>query len=340
MATVLELKQAGYSDEEINLWVEEKRSIFNKAGYTLAEQSDHLGIPIKTTNPYLNNSLLGSNSPLHFEAIDDDPNLTEKQKIDRDILQNTKTDDTTKEKEDSELINMQTRMKEMMNLADINKSWMPYKFQDQLEREAFANKNKLITNLIDKDLKGKELEEAKEAEANYYENFTKNNALIDPKGSTFNTINVLDNIYRGLELTPNEIPYANFLLDEFMQHSMKVLSGNANYGGRSYAFGDGTFGPFRMTATQVQEAVNSYVDILTQLKQPLPYWIDELQTDKDVSGLPEDAKTALFLAYISKRPSFAKHFKSLLTAGNDKESQKEALRNLLTDTLKYRNEEV
>ena len=53
------------------------------AGYTLAEQSDHLGIPIKSTNPYLNNSLLGSNSPLHFEAIDDDPNLTEKQKIDR-----------------------------------------------------------------------------------------------------------------------------------------------------------------------------------------------------------------------------------------------------------------
>ena len=172
MATVLELKQAGYSDEEINLWVEDKRKVFNDAGYTLAEQSDHLGIPIKSTNPYLNNSLLGSNSPLHFEAIDDDPNLTEKQKIDRDILKNTETDDTTKTKEDSELIKMQTRMKEMMNLADINKSWMPYKFQDQLEHEAFANKNKLITNLIDKDLKGKELVEAKEDEANYYENFT------------------------------------------------------------------------------------------------------------------------------------------------------------------------
>ena len=73
-------------------------------------------------------------------------------------------------------------MKEMMNLADINKSWMPYKFQDQLEHEAFANKNKLITNLIDKDLKGKELVEAKEDEANYYENFTLNNDLIDPQG--------------------------------------------------------------------------------------------------------------------------------------------------------------
>ena len=331
MATVLELKQAGYSDEEINLWVEDKRKVFNDAGYTLAEQSDHLGIPIKSTNPYLNNSLLGSNSPLHFEAIDDDPNLTEKQKIDRDILKNTETDDTTKTKEDSELIKMQTRMKEMMNLADINKSWMPYKFQDQLEHEAFANKNKLITNLIDKDLKGKELVEAKEDEANYYENFTLNNDLIDPQGSTFNTINVLDNIYRGLELKPNEIPYANHLLNEFMKHSMKVLSGNANYGARSYSWGDGTFGPFRMTATQVQEAVNSYVDILTQLKQPLPYWIDELQNDKDVSGLPEDAKTALFLAYISKRPNFAKHFKSLITS--DKEVQKEGLRNLLNDTF-------
>ena len=333
MATVLELKQAGYSDEEINLWVEEKRKVFNDAGYTLAEQSDHLGIPIKSTNPYLNNSLLGSNSPLHFEAIDDDPNLTEKQKIDRDILKNTKTDDTTKEKEDSELINMQTRMKEMMNLADINKSWMPYKFQDQLEQEAFANKNKLNTNLIDKDLKGKDLVEAEEAEKNYYENFTLPQDQIDPKGSTFNVINVLDNIYRGLELKPNEIPYANHLLNEFMKHSMKVLSGDEGgvWGSRSYAFGDGTFGTYRMTATQVQEAVNSYVDILTELKQPLPYWIDELQNDKDVSGLPDDAKSALFLAYISKRPNFAKHFKSLMTS--DKEVQKEALRNLFNDTF-------
>ena len=44
MATVLELKQAGYSDEDISLWVEDKKKKFNAAGYTQLEQSEHLGI--------------------------------------------------------------------------------------------------------------------------------------------------------------------------------------------------------------------------------------------------------------------------------------------------------
>ena len=321
MATVLELKQAGYSDEEINLWVEEKRQVFNNAGYTLAEQSDHLGIPIKSTNPYLNNSLLGSNSPLHFEHINDDPNLTEKQKIDRDILKNTEIDDTTKEQEDSQLISMEKNMKEQMNLADINNSWMPYEFQNQLEHEAFANRNKLNTDI---DL-------TTEANKDYYENFILPPDQIDTTGSTFNVINVLDNIYKGLELTPNDVPYANFLLNDFMKHSMKVLSGNANSAARSYDFGDGTFADYRMTPSQVQEAVNNYIDILTQLKQPLPYWIDELRTDKSVSGLPPDAKSALFLAYISKKPKFNTLFKSLMTA--DKESAKGIMTDLFIETF-------
>ena len=50
MASLLQLKQAGYSDEEISLWVEEKRKKWNDAGYTHKEQSDELGIPFKSLN--------------------------------------------------------------------------------------------------------------------------------------------------------------------------------------------------------------------------------------------------------------------------------------------------
>ena len=76
MATVLELKQAGYSDEDISLWVEDKKKKFNSAGYTQLEQSEHLGIPFKTTNSLINNQMIGPSDPQNYDFKNLDNNLT------------------------------------------------------------------------------------------------------------------------------------------------------------------------------------------------------------------------------------------------------------------------
>ena len=47
MATLLELKRAGYSDEEIALWYNDKRLDLDQAGYNRVEQSNYFGIPFK-----------------------------------------------------------------------------------------------------------------------------------------------------------------------------------------------------------------------------------------------------------------------------------------------------
>ena len=62
-----------------------------------------------------------------------------------------------------------------------------------------------------------------------------------------------------------------------------------------------------MTADQVQTGINAYIDILTKGKAhspDFPYWLKELEKDKDISGITQDAQAALFLAYLSKQEGF------------------------------------
>ena len=62
MATLLELKRAGYSDEEIALWYNDKRLDLDQAGYNRVEQSNCFGIPFQTQVPTTEN-LVGSANP-------------------------------------------------------------------------------------------------------------------------------------------------------------------------------------------------------------------------------------------------------------------------------------
>ena len=48
MATVLELRKAGYSEEEIASWLNTERETLTNAGYNQVEQSNHFGIPFKS----------------------------------------------------------------------------------------------------------------------------------------------------------------------------------------------------------------------------------------------------------------------------------------------------
>jgi hypothetical protein len=323
MATVLELKQAGYSDEDISLWVEDKKKKFNSAGYTQLEQSEHLGIPFKTTNSLINNQMIGPSDPQNYDFKNLDNNLTEQQKIELEINTNTETDNLTEELEKQEADAFNNYVKQQMELADIDPNYVPYKFRNSLEEQAFANKNKLNLDINKKiyDDRGLPLDEK------YHSNFTTEEDYITPHGGTSgNTINIIDGaIYKGLGLKDEEKRAGAFLLNETLKQYSKLLTGNESWGSRSYSWGDGTFGSFRMNAEQVQTGINKLIDVYTNANQPLPYWLEDLTTDKDISGLTKDGETALFLSYMSTQPNFQRDFLELIRGKN----QKTAVRDLL-----------
>ena len=99
MASLLQLKQAGYSDEEISLWVEEKKKKWNGAGYTHKEQSDELGIPFKSLNRYINTSLIGGDAQKYnLNNKDKTQKLTVQEEKDLEDAQTEATDNLTKAK--------------------------------------------------------------------------------------------------------------------------------------------------------------------------------------------------------------------------------------------------
>lgn len=319
MATVLELKQAGYSDEDIALWVEQKKKKFNEAGYTQLEQSEHLGIPFKNTNSLINHQMIGPKEPKVYDFKDMDNKLTEKQKIELEINTNTETDNLTQELQNQEYEAFNNYTKKQMELLDIDPNYVPYQFRTPLEEQAFANKNKINLGINAKiyDDRGLPIDEK------YHKNFTLEQDPLNP--SMGHTINSIDRFYTGQGFDDNQKRMGAFLINDALKHYLKLLSGNESWGSRSYSWGDGTYGAYRMNADQVQTGINTYIDTLTKGNQPIPYWINDLVEDKDVSGLTLDAQTALFLSYMSTQPNFQRDFKKLIS-GSD---QKNAVRDLL-----------
>jgi hypothetical protein len=324
MATVIDLKRAGYADEEIALWVNEKKKDFNEAGYTQLEQSNHLGIPFKSKNSLLNNQTIGPKDPDTYDLRDPDNNnnLTEEQKIELEITTNTATDELTSSQNSKQIDKFNKYLEEQMNLENIDPNSSPYQFNNNLEKEAFANKNKFNLGINEKiyDDRGLPLDKT------YHSEWTQEEDFINSAAG--HTINAIDTFYGGLDLKNNEKKAGAFVLNESLKQWAKVLSGNETWGSRSFAWGDGTFGPFRMSEEQIQTGINIYSDTLTRLNQETPYWIQELSEDKDTSGLPKDASTALFLSYISSQPNFQTDFKKMLSSYGT-EDQKIAVRDML-----------
>ena len=323
MATVIDLKRAGYADEEIALWVDKQKKDFNEAGYTQSEQSNHLGIPFKSKNSLLNNQMIGPKDPDTYDLRDpDNNNLTEEQKIELEINTNTATDELTDSQNSKQIDKFNKHIEEQMNLENIDPNSSPYQFNNNLEKEAFANKNKFNLGINEKiyDDRGLPLDET------YHSNFTLEEDYIH-SGSP-HSINAIDTFFGGLNLNKNEKKSGAFIINQSLKQWTKVLSGNEAWGSRSFAWGDGTFGPFRMTEEQIQTGINIYSDSLTRLNQETPWWIMDLSEDKDTSGIPKDASTALFLSYISSQPNFQTDFKKMLSSYGT-EDQKIAVRDML-----------
>jgi len=307
MATVLELQRAGFSDEEIANWVNEQRIDLTNAGYNEVEQSNHFGIPFKSKTRTLDSLIGPKNQEDFISPLDENLNAQELQTKEHDYT--LQVDNTTKEKKANKIIQYEELLNQNIQEALNQNDNIPYNF-NQLEKEAFANKNSINLDIDEKiyDDRGIPVNE------DYYKEFTLNENFINKYAG--HTINSIQHIYEGTGILPKHYKSSSYILNNVLQHYSKVLSGNESWGARSYSWGEGQSGIFRMSEEQVQTGLNAYIDMLTSagIHSPdMPYWVAELKNDKDISGLTSDAQTALFLAYLSKQPNFAKDFKSLLS---------------------------
>ena len=304
MATVLELQRAGFSDDEISLWVNEKKEELSSVGYNNVQLTDYFGIPFHSKSKAMNTSLIGPDTPLDVENPEN-KKLSVQEKKDKEHLYYDNVDGSTKNRKDQILQVYDESLTKRINEIISKNDTVPYDW-DGLQREAFVQRN--YHNLEDDtkiyDNAGQPISK------DYHDKFTLNENFINKYSG--HTYNILQKIYDDTGITKDQYGHTSWVLDNFLKHAAKTLSGNESWGSRSYSWGDGTYGIFRMNADQVQTAINSYRDILTANEQPTPYWLDELANDKDISGITADAQVALFLAYLRKQSSFAEHFQGLL----------------------------
>jgi len=307
MATLLELKRAGYSDEEIALWYNDKRLDLDQAGYNRVEQSNYFGIPFQTQVPTTDN-LVGSANP-EDTVKPENENLNPKELKDAENTYTLAVDASSEKRKQKKLQEYEETIFNQTQDAIMNNDEIPYNFNG-LEQNAFINRNlaNLDKDTIIYDDRGKPID------ATYDTEFTLNENFIN--GYAGHTLRTLEHIYGSVGVGVDQYKMSSYVLDQVLKHYAKVLSGNESWGARSYSWGDGTYGMFRMTAEQVQTGINAYIDILTKgrVHSPaFPYWLKELVEDKDISGITADAQVALFLAYLSQQEGFTENFKGALT---------------------------
>ena len=322
MATVLELRKAGYSEEEIASWLNTERETLTNAGYNQVEQSNHFGIPFKSKSRTLNSLIGNTNTHDIVSPLDANLNSTQLQEKEHETTLNV--DNNTKEKKDNKIIQYEELLNNNINANLQSNDNVPYNF-DQLDKEAFANRNAINLDVNEKIYDNRGVPVSEE----YYSDFTLNEDLINSYAG--HTINTLQHMYDELGVQKKSYKAASFMLNSSLKHFAKALTGNEAWGSRSYSWGNGESGMFRMSEKQVQTGLNAYIDILTKngIHSPeFPYWIAELKDDKDISGLTPDAQTALFLAYLNKQEGFANSFKSLISMD---ENNTAATANLLID---------
>ncbi len=322
MATVLELRKAGYSEEEIASWLNTERETLTNAGYNQVEQSNHFGIPFKSKSKTLNSLIGNTNTQDIVSPLDANLNSTQLQEKEHETTLNV--DNNTKEKRDNKIIQYEELLNNNINANLQSNDNVPYNF-DQLDKEAFANRNAINLDVNKKIYDNRGVPVSEE----YYSDFTLNEDLINSYAG--HTINTLQHMYDELGVQKKSYKAASFMLNSSLKHFAKALTGNEAWGSRSYSWGNGESGMFRMSEEQVQTGLNAYIDILTKngIHSPeFPYWIAELKDDKDISGLTPDAQTALFLAYLNKQEGFASSFKSLISMD---ENNTAATANLLID---------
>jgi len=294
MASLLELKRAGFSEDEIALWYNEKKLELDQAGFNRVDQSKYFDIPFESKN-LLIDGLIG-NKNIEDTIKPQDKELSPDKQIEKRNEDTLQIDANTDELQKKQLQVYDEFLNNQIVKSLQAKDEIPYNWRG-LEKLAFINRNK--HNIDEKPIDEK-----------YYSEFKLNEDIIN--NYAVHSYNTLATILNNLSVQDQDKGVSVFLVNQALKHYAKVLSGNENWGARSYAWGDGTYGMYRMNQEQVQVGLNTYMDILTENGDPIPYWVGELKDDKDISGLNQDAQTALFLAYLSKQEGFTKNFNSLM----------------------------
>ena len=171
MATVLELRKAGYSEEEIASWLNTERETLTNAGYNQVEQSNHFGIPFKSKSKTLNSLIGNTNTQDIVSPLDANLNSTQLQEKEHEATLNV--DNTTKEKRDNKIIQYEELLNNNINANLQSNDNVPYNF-DQLDKEAFANRNAINLDVNEKIYDNRGVPVSEE----YYSDFTLNEDLI------------------------------------------------------------------------------------------------------------------------------------------------------------------
>ena len=303
MASLLELHRAGFSEDEIALWYNEKKLELDQAGFNRVKQSKYFDIPYEPKNSLIN-GLIG-NKDFENTIKPDDKNLSPEKLTEKNNEETLQVDVNNDELQKKQLEVYDQFLNDQIVKSIQKKDEIPYNWTG-LEKLAFINRNKHNYD-IDKDIYDVD---GKPIDKTYYSEFKLNEDIIN-RFST-HSYNTLHTLLNNSNVEKQDQGVSVFLINQALKHYAKVLSGNESWGARSYAWEDDTYGMYRMTKDQVQIGLNSYMDLLTNNGDPIPYWVGELKDDKDISGLTQDAQTALFLSYLSKQEGFDKNFKGLM----------------------------
>ena len=304
MASLLELKRAGFSEDEIALWYNEKKLELDSAGFNRVDQANYFDIPFESKNPLID-GLIG-NKDFEDTIKPQDKELSPDKLTEKNNEETLQIDNNTAELQKKQLQEYDKFLNDQMIKSLQANDEMPYNWKG-LEQLAFINRNKHNVDVNKKiyDVDGKPIHE------DYYKEFKLNEDVLN--NYAVHSYNALATILDNHNVQKQDKGVSVFLINQALKHYAKVLSGNESWGARSYSWEDDTYGMYRMNADQVQVGLNTYMDILAENGDPIPYWVGELKDDKDISGLNQDAQTALFLAYLSKQEGFTQNFNSLLS---------------------------
>tara|TARA_R100000742_G_C4279540_1_gene104406 strand:+ start:2433 stop:9416 length:6984 start_codon:yes stop_codon:yes gene_type:complete len=303
MPTILELKQAGFSDEDIAAWRNEMQQDLDAIGASRYQQSKMFGENFEPKSVLIE-GLIGNQK--YEDTIHPEDQLLSKEELTEKNNQHTLDADLNSDEihqKEIEFLNQDIERKKQ----DVNEN---IDFQN-VEQEAFVNNTKQNVDIDKKiyDEKGVPIEN------DYYENFTLNENIFTEFAP--HSYNSLHNIFTEYQVPEDKKAISVALTDLVMKHYAKVLTGNDKYGARSYFWEDGSSGMYRMTPEQAQEGINKYVDTLSKNNDPLPYWMEELVDDKDISGLPADAQTAILLSYMSNQIGFKENYEKAINNNTD-----------------------
>jgi len=172
MASLLELKRAGFSEDEIALWYNEKKLELDSAGFNRVDQANYFDIPFESKNPLID-GLIG-NKDFEDTIKPQDKELSPDKLTEKNNEETLQIDNNTAELQKKQLQEYDKFLNDQMIKSLQANDEMPYNWKG-LEQLAFINRNKHNVDVNKKiyDVDGKPIHE------DYYKEFKLNEDVSD-----------------------------------------------------------------------------------------------------------------------------------------------------------------